>query len=107
MAEPILKRVQRIVSAGLESAADAAERLNGSGMMRHAIREIDQAMDQVAKRLDSAKACATQADWRRAAIRDQVDALGRDARFALDKGRDDLAEAAVGGSSTSRRKRSS
>ena len=96
MAEPILKRVQRIVSAGLESAADAAERLNGSGMMRHAIREVDQAMDQVAKRLDSAKACAMQADWRRAAISDQVDALGRDARFALDKGRDDLAEAAVG-----------
>ena len=95
MAEPILKRMQRIVSAGLESATDAAERLNGSGMMRHAIREVDQAIDAVKGRLEAANACALQADWRRAAIRDQASALGRDARFAIDKGRDDLAQAAI------------
>ncbi len=95
MAEPILKRVQRIVSAGLESATDAAERLNGGGMMRHAIREVDQAIDKVKARHEAAKTCSLQASWRQAAIRDQVADLARDARFALDKGREDLAQAAV------------
>jgi phage shock protein A len=95
MGEPILKRMQRVVSAGLESAADAAERLNGSGMMRHAIRELDQAIDKLRKQLDSAEASALQADSEQARIRDQVNELGRDARFAMDKGREDLAQAAV------------
>jgi phage shock protein A len=95
MAEPILKRMQRIVSAGLESAADAAERLNGSGVMRHAISEVDQAIDQLRGRLASAEACARQASWRQAAIRDLVNDLDRDARFAIGKGREDLAQAAV------------
>lgn len=95
MAEPILKRMQRIVSAGLENATDAAERLTGGGMMRHAIREIDQAMDGVKKRLDAAKAQGLQADWRQAELRDRAAGLAGDARFALDKGRDDLARVAL------------
>jgi len=95
MSEPILKRMQRVVSAGLESAADAAERLNGASLMRHAIREVDQEIAKLRARLDTAKTCAMQADWRQAAIADLVTGLDRDARFAMDKKREDLAQAAV------------
>lgn len=95
MAEPIFKRMQRIVSAGIESATDAAERLSGGGLMRHAIREVDQAMDGVKKRLDATKARRLQADWRQAEIRDRAADFSRDARFAMDKGREDLARVAV------------
>lgn len=96
MAEAIFKRMQRAVSAGLESVADAAERLNGNGMMRHAIREVDQAIDHLRGRLETAQSCARQADWRQAAIADQVRDLAQDARFAMEKGREDLAQVALG-----------
>ncbi len=65
MSEPIFKRMQRVVSAGLDSATSAAERLNSAGVMRRSLREVEQAIDALQKRQDAAKARATQADVRR------------------------------------------
>lgn len=95
MAEPVLKRMQRIVAAGLESAADAAERINHPGMMRHAIREVDQAIDRLVRQQDAASARALQANKLATTVRAQVATLLGDARLAIARGRDDLARAAV------------
>lgn len=95
MSEPIFKRMQRVVSAGLESATGAVERLNSSGMMRSAVREVEQAIDKLQKRQDAAKERSVQSGFQQAALRDQANELARDARYALDKGREDLGRAAV------------
>lgn len=95
MAEPFLKRVQRIVSAGLESAADAAERANGTSMMRHAVREVEQSIDRLHERRTKAEQRRSQAEEQRKRAAERGARLEADARLALAKGREDLAEAAV------------
>lgn len=95
MSEPILKRMQRVVSAGLDSAAEAAERLNGGGIMRHSIRQVDQVIDEMRNRLNEVESAVAHGEFRQAAIRDEVKQLDTDARFAMDRGREDLAQVAV------------
>lgn len=95
VAEPILKRVQRVVAASLESAADAAERVSGTSMMRHAIRELDQTIGKIAGKRDVAEARRLLAERQQNAIRAGLKQLSEDARFAIGKGRDDLAEAVL------------
>lgn len=95
MAEAIFRRVHRVVTAGVDSAVGAAERFNGGGLMRRAIGEIDGAIDGLRKQREAAASRALQADWSGAAVRDRRTACERDARFALEQGRDDLAKAAI------------
>lgn len=95
MSDSIFVRVQRVVSGGVGSALDAAERLSGSSVMRQAIREMDQAIEKARAEGDSARAKRLQAAHRLRECRSQLATLKEQARFALSKERLDLAEAAI------------
>jgi phage shock protein A len=95
MAESIFVRVQRVVSGGVESAVDMAEQLSGTSMIRQAMREMDAAIARTRDEADEALLRRLQAERQIEAQRRHLATLKDQARFAMDKGRDDLAEAAI------------
>ena len=95
MSDSIFVRVQRVVSGGVGSALDAAERLGGNSVMRQAIREMDSAIDKARADGEDARAKRLQAAHRLQECRKQLETLKEQARFALGKDRLDLAEAAI------------
>jgi len=95
MADSIFVRVQRVVSGGVGSAVDAAERLSGTSMMRQAIRDMDSAIERARDEGDSARSKRLQAAHRLQECRKQLATLKEQAQFALAKERLDLAEAAI------------
>jgi phage shock protein A len=95
MSDSIFVRVQRVVSGGVGSAIDAAERLSGTSVMRQAIREMDSAIEKARTDGDCARAKRLQAAHRLEECRKQLATLKDQARFALGKERLDLAEAAI------------
>jgi phage shock protein A len=95
MADSIFVRVQRVVSGGVDSAVEAAERLSAASVMRQAIRDMDGAVDKALAEGDSARARRLQAAHRLQECRKQLATLKDQARFALGKNRVDLAEAAI------------
>ncbi len=95
MSESIFIRVQRVLSSGTNEAVGALERVSGGGLMRQAIREADQAVDDVRGKLENANARRGQAARQQEIVRADIATLEGQAKFALDKGREDLAEAAV------------
>ena len=95
MAEPIYLRVRRILSASVEAAVDRMERAGGAAVMSEAVREVDRALDEVRSEQEAATARRLQAARQQRMLRERTAALGEKARFALQAGRDDLAEAAL------------
>jgi phage shock protein A len=95
VAEPIFLRVRRVISAGAEEAVDAMERVSSTSVMREAIRQVERALDQVRQEHEAAIRCAVQAKMEQDSTRARIRDLEEKARFALGKGRDDLAEAAL------------
>jgi phage shock protein A len=96
MADSIFVRVQRVVTGGVGSALDAAERIGGgTGVMRQALRDMDSAIDKARAEGESARAKRLQAAHRLKECRKQLATLKEQARFALGKERMDLAEAAI------------
>lgn len=95
MADSIFVRVQRVVTGGVGSALDAAERLGGTSVMRQAIRDMDAAIDKAHAEGEGARAQRLQAAHRLQECRKQLATLKEQARFALGKDRMDLAEAAI------------
>ena len=96
MSDSIFVRVQRVVSGGVGSAIDAAERLSGSSVMRQAIREMDAAIEKARAEREAARARRLQAEHHLQACRKQLATLKEQARFAVGKQRLDLAQVAVG-----------
>ena len=95
MAEPIFLRVRRILSASIEDAVDRMERAGGATVMSEAVREVDRALDEVRGEQEAATARKLQAMRQQRLLRERATALSDKARFALEAGRDDLAEAAL------------
>jgi phage shock protein A len=95
MAESIFVRVQNILSTGAESAVGAAERLSGTSLMRAAIRDVNIAADELLREIEAAKTRRLHAERQQEIVRERLKTLDEQARFAMSKGRDDLAEAAV------------
>ncbi|HEX8624097.1 MAG TPA: PspA/IM30 family protein [Allosphingosinicella sp.] len=95
MSDSIFVRVQRVVSGGVGSAVEAAERLSGTSMMRQAIRDMDSAIEKARAEGDSARARRLQSAHRLQECRKQLATLKEQARFALGKDRMDLAEVAI------------
>jgi phage shock protein A len=91
MAESIFARV----SATVEDTVDRMEEAGGDAVMREAIREADRAIDQVKAELESAMARRLQAARQQRMVAERAEELTTKARFALDEGREDLAEAAL------------
>ena len=95
MAEPILLRVRRVLSASIEEAVDRMERAGGAAVMSEAVREVDRALDEVRAEHEAATARKLQAVRQQRMLRERAAALVEKARFAMEAGRDDLAEAAL------------
>jgi phage shock protein A len=95
MDESIFVRVQRVVSAGLDSAVSNVERANSTGLMREAMREADRAIDRLVVERETALARSRNADARLKTCRQEHASLDEQARFALTQQRADLAQAAI------------
>lgn len=96
MSDSIFVRVQRVVTGGVGSALDAAERIGGgTSVMRQAIRDMDCAIERARAEGEGARARRLQAAHRLQDCRKQLATLKDQARFALGKDRLDLAEAAI------------
>lgn len=95
MAESIFARISRVLSATVEDSVDRLEKAGGEAVMREAIRETDRALDQVKADIEVAATRRLQAMRQRQMLAKRVGELSEKARFAIDQGRDDLAEAAL------------
>lgn len=95
MTESIFVRVQRVLSTGVETGVGAIERASGSSLMREAIRQVDRALDDICAEQAASRARRAQAARQQQTLRERLATLSEQARFAMSKGREDLAEAAV------------
>lgn len=95
MIEPVLKRVARVVQAGVGDAVDALERFGSGSVIREALREVDRVAEETNGELKSATARRLLAVKQRRAIGERLDTLREDVRFAVRSGRDDLASAVL------------
>lgn len=95
MTDSIFMRVRRLLSAQIADAVDAMERANSDATMREAIREVDRVIDEVRAGQDGTMVRRLQAARQQAMIAKSVVDLTAKARFALEGGREDLAEIAL------------
>lgn len=95
MAESILVRVKRMVSGSVYDTVDAMERAGGTAVMREAIREVDRIVDEAKAERDSVTASRLQAVRLQGLYKERLETLQEKAEFAIDQGREDLAEAAL------------
>lgn len=95
MAESIFARVNRLLSARIEDSVDAMERTNSDVIMREAIREVDRVIDAVRSDQQEAMTRRLQSAKQHEIIAAKSIELTEKARFALNEGREDLAEAAL------------
>lgn len=95
MAESLFARVSRLLSATAEDTVDRMEKAGGDAVMREAIREADRAIDQVKLELEAAMARRLQAARQQKLLAERCEELTTKAKFALNQGREDLAEAAL------------
>lgn len=95
MTDSIFARVQRVLSSGVESATEALERVCGSHLMKEAIREVERAAADIRAAQRSNTTRRLQAELHQKQARARLADLETQARYALDKGREDLAAAAV------------
>ena len=95
MAESIFVRVRRVLSAQIEDSVDAMERSNSDAVMREAIREADRLIDEVRRDQETAMTRRLQAARHQEMLAKKAAELTAKAQFALDEGREDLAEGAL------------
>ena len=95
MAESVFARVRRLVSGGIEETVDAMERAGGTAVMREAVREIDRLVDEAKAERGLATTKRLQAVRQKRMYMERLATLQEKAEFAVEQGRDDLAEAAL------------
>lgn len=95
MVESLLSRIKRIVSGSIEDTCDRMERAGGATVMREALREVERVVAEAKTERDEATARRLQAVRRQGLYRERLTQLQQKAEFAMDQGREDLAEAAL------------
>ncbi|MGB7286144.1 MAG: PspA/IM30 family protein [Salaquimonas sp.] len=95
MAESIFVRVARIVSGKIEDTVDAMEAAGGTTVMREAIREVDRIVDDVKSERDAVTVRRLQTVRQQKLYEERLSTLQEKAEFAMEQGREDLAEAAL------------
>ena len=95
MAETIFARVRRVLSASVEDAVDNLEKAGGASVMREAVREVERALEEAVSERDAVRARRLLAVRQIRMVAERGAALEDKARFALEQGREDLAEAAL------------
>jgi len=96
MVEKLGTRVGRLLSGAANQIIDAAENLAPEAVMEQAVREVDQAIDDVRAELGKVVARKHLASSRLGDENGKHDALAEKVQLALDNGREDLAQTAVG-----------
>ena len=96
MVEKLGTRVGRLISGAANQVIDAAENLAPEAVMDQAVREVDQAVDDVRAELGKVVARKHLASNRLADENAKHDSLTQKVQLALNEGREDLAETAVG-----------
>lgn len=95
MSESIFSRISRILSASVEDAIERLEAAGGPAVMREAVREAERAIDQAKAELESITVRRLQAARQQQLLAKRIEDLGGKAAFAVDEGRENLAEAAL------------
>lgn len=95
MAESIFARVRRVLSGKMEDQVDEMERANSDTVMREAIREVDRAIDEVRRDMNAAILRRLQAARQQNVCAKRAGELTAKAQFALNEGREDLAQGAL------------
>lgn len=95
MAESMANRVGRIVAGSVNSLIDALEGVAPESVMQQAIREIDEAIDEVRSELGRVLASKHLSNKRLAEKSARHDDLGEQIAVALEGEREDLARAGV------------
>jgi len=95
MGESTAARVGRIISGSVNALIDAIENAAPDVVMEQAIREIDEAIDDIRSELGQSIAKKHLASTRLNDESIKRDELGEKIEFAISQGRDDLAEAAI------------
>lgn len=95
MSEPIHLRVKRILAGRIEDVVDTMEHAGGPSVMREAVREVKRAIDDVRTAQVAAASQRLQAIRQQQMAAEHVLKLTDKAKFAVEQGRDDLAEAAL------------
>ncbi|MBN9789198.1 hypothetical protein DMP17_11395 [Pseudonocardia sp. TMWB2A] len=95
MAEPIFNRMRRLIASKTEDTLDWLEASNPASILRGALRDMDKSIAT----LESARADEfgkrTAAERLEKEQNEQARKMGDNARFAYEKGREDLARAAL------------
>lgn len=95
MAESILIRIKRIITANVQDSIDRMERAGGAALMREAIREVEQVVEEAKAARNHATARRLQAVRQQGLCRERLTMLQQKAEFAVAQSREDLAEAAL------------
>ncbi len=95
MSESISSRVGRILSGGINAIIDSIENSAPDLVMEEAIREIDSAIYDVRSELGTVVANRHLANKRMMEENKKYEDLSEKIEFAVNEGRDDLAEAAI------------
>lgn len=93
--ETVLTRIGRVIAGMTHAAVDAAENAGSEAVLAQALREIDAAADEVRGELGKAMAERTRLELRRKELDRERDDLDAKTKVAVEKGRDDLAEAGI------------
>lgn len=88
-------RVRGIVSATIETAVSAAENVSGGALLREAVRELERAEDAMRRDRDRLVARRDGAVTDQKARKAKAAEMADNARYALSKGREDLATQAI------------
>lgn len=95
MKERITSRVGRIISGSFNALVDAVENAAPEVVMEQAIREIDEAVEEVRDELGKAIANKHMANSRLMQVNQKCEELSEKSELAVNERRDDLAEAAI------------
>lgn len=95
MNEGLLSRIGRLVSASANSLVDSLENTAPAMVMEQAMREIDQAIDDVRQQLGKVEASRYLSSKSLARQNQRHDELDAQINVAVKEARDDLAEAAI------------
>lgn len=95
MAESIINRVGRIISGSANAIVDAVENTAPEVIMEQAVREVDQAIDEVRAELGKTIAAKHLANKRLAEKNTKHEELTEKVELAVTQKRDDLATAAI------------
>lgn len=96
MSETLTQRVGRLIAGSFHSLVDAVEDAAPESVMAQAVREIESAISDVRADLGTVEAQRHLTAKRLAEESERHQTLGEQAAFAVEQGREDLAQAALG-----------